>query len=245
MAIIRELYEKLEAERVARDQKKAREAELRSGKEKAFLSESKLHLADVRSMTEKDFRYMAVLERAFADALEYVRPERWRKADTNLDLDDVILSRDSLGRDCLTVAPLCWFKCRSEDERYGIQVPELVSCAMPGVEFTGYFTSAADLSLRERRMVKAQVLEPGSEQLERVLANLDGSQEFVCLPYEFGEGEKGELVLFRDGHVFDSVPYAWFDRFREDHFAPDAVDADRLAVSIALDANHAVRYEDG
>ena len=165
-------------------------------------------------------------------------------ADTHLDLDDVILSRDSLGRDCLTVAPMCWFKCRSVNEKYGIDVPELVSCPVPSMEFTGYFTSGEDLSPREKKILAAQVLEPGNEQLERVLSNLDGSQEFVCLPYTFGEGERGELVLFRDGHVFDSVPYAWFDRFREEHFVPDSVDADRLAVSIALDANHSRRYED-
>lgn len=242
MPIPRELYEKMEAERIARDAKRTREAEARNDREREYLSGCKLHLADASAMTEKDFRYMDMLEKVFADAMEYIKPELWRLADPHVDLEDIILSKDLFGRDCLTAPPSRWFKCCSREEKYGFDVPELVSCTMPSTVFAGYFTTAAELNPREMSDLQKVVIDPGNEQLDRVLSNLDGEQEFVTMPYGDEDGQPdGELVIFRDGHVFDSVPYTWFTRFREAHFAPDSVDADRLAVSIALDINHARR----
>ena len=69
---------------------------------------------------------------------------------------------------------------------------------MPSTVFAGYFTTAAELNPREMSDLQKVVIDPGNEQLDRVLSNLDGEQEFVTMPYGDEDGQPdGELHLQR------------------------------------------------
>lgn len=240
MAELKELYTRMEKERLAVIDARKGERESRFSRETEYLSSSRMHIADVRKMSDRDFRYMEVLESVFSGAIELISEEKWQTARRTVGMEDIVLCENRYGDVCLTARDPGWFKCAGTDEVTGVKVDELVFCAMPEMEFAGYFTSPEELTQREKRNLTNLVLDPGNEQLARVCSNLSGSNEYAVLPYRNGaDGEVcGELVIFRDGHVFDSERGRWFADFKKDHFAPDSMDAARLSVMIALDINY-------